>query len=343
MQVKDCTFEELVKFLNVHHIPTYRAKQIFGWIYQKNVDNWEEMSDLPKSLRQIFSEQNMQLNALSVESRLKDTDETEKFLFRLDDSEYIESVLLPESDRNTICFSTQVGCGMGCTFCATGKNGFRRNLSTAEIVDQTMQISRLTGARITNLVAMGQGEPLLNYEALIKSLKIMNDSKGLGLGARRMTISTCGIIPGILKLTREGIQLNLAISLHAADNTLRDRLMPINRKYPLEPLIEACREYIEKTSRRITFEYTLIKDINDRDEDLKKLEKLLSGLLCHVNLIPFNPISNSEYTRSGLTRILHFENTLNQHGIETTVRKERGSELTAACGQLKASRLVEIK
>lgn len=339
MEIKNLTLEELSEYLKEQNLPSYRGKQIFAWIYQKNITSWEQMTNLPKELRQNFIEKGMELNSVSLLSRHQDVDGTVKYLFQLADGECVESVFLPETDRYTVCFSTQAGCAMGCIFCATGQNGFQRNLSPAEIIDQILQVSRISGAKITNIVAMGQGEPLLNYDSLLKAIKILNNPQGLGLGARRITVSTCGIIPGIKKLALEGIQVNLAISLHAANDELRNQLMPINRKYPIEPLLEACRYYIEHTGRRVTFEYTLIDGINDRPEDLKELICQLSGLLCHINLIPFNPIPGSNFKRTSPEGIQKFAMELNNGGIETTVRKERGSALTAACGQLQGKRL----
>jgi len=336
LNFKNLSFTELQEYLKEQNIPVYRGRQIFNWLYQKKAFSWDEMTDLPKELRRRFIDLNVGINSLRLVSRIRDNDGTEKYLFELEDQSKIESVYLPESDRNTVCFSTQVGCGMGCLFCATGRNGIVRNLTVGVIIDQILNISKLTGTQITNIVAMGQGEPLLNYESLMKTLRILNDPKGLGLGARRITISTCGIIPGVLKLAEADLQVNLAISLHAADNQLRDHLMPINKKYPLEKLLEACDHYIAKTNRRVTFEYALIDGINDRKEDLQRLIKLLTGKLCHVNLIPFNPIPDTNFRRSNPKTIAEFAAGLNSAHIETTVRKERGSALTAACGQLQS-------
>ncbi len=334
LNLKGLTLKELQDYLIALGLPKYRSKQIFTWMYRQNVCCWEEMTDLPKELRRVFQETKTSLGCLSLVSHVRAEDGTTKYLFGLNDGETVESVYLPEPDRHTVCLSTQVGCGMGCLFCATGQRGLIRNLTTAEIVDQPLRISQLTGSIINSLVIMGQGEPLINYDSLLKAISIINDPQAIGIGARHITISTCGIIPGILKLAEEPFQVNLAISLHAADNQLRDYMMPINRKYPLEQLIEACRIYLSRTNRRITFEYTLIDGINDRQVDLSNLIRLLSGLLCHVNLIPFNPIPNSALKRSKGERIKEFAAGLKQARIETTIRKERGSALAAACGQL---------
>lgn len=334
MNLKGLSYKELRDYLDSLGLPKYRGNQIFNWLYRRKACNWDEMTDLPKELRKVFQENGVSLSCLSLDSQLRADDGTIKYLFVLEDGETVESVYLPETQRQTVCFSTQVGCGMGCLFCATGQRGMVRNLSPAEIVDQPLQISRMTGLRINSLVAMGQGEPLLNYDSLLKAIRIINDSQGMGIGARHITISTCGIIPGIKKLANEQLQVNLAISLHAAENELRNYLMPINRKYPIDQLIEACRFYLTRTNRRITFEYTLIDGVNDRPIDLINLIRLLSGMLCHVNLIPFNPVPNSKLRRSKEERIEEFAAGLKQVHIETTIRKERGSELAAACGQL---------
>ncbi|NLY73776.1 MAG: 23S rRNA (adenine(2503)-C(2))-methyltransferase RlmN [Firmicutes bacterium] len=334
MNLKSLSSEELADYLTALGLPKYRSNQIFAWIYRRKVCSWEAMTDLPLELRRFLEDKGVSLGCLPVVSQVRDAGGAVKYLFGLDDGETVEAVYLPEANRKTVCFSTQVGCGMGCLFCATGQRGMVRNLTPAEIVEQPLRISVLTGARINSLVAMGQGEPLANYDSLLKAVEIINDPRGMGIGARHITVSTCGIIPGIERLAREKYQVNLAISLHGADDQLRDYLMPINRKYPLEPLLEACRDYISRTNRRITFEYTMIDGINDRPSDLANLIKLLSGMLCHVNLIPFNPVPNSEFRRSGKERIQKFAAGLNRAHIKTTVRKERGGTLAAACGQL---------
>jgi 23S rRNA (adenine2503-C2)-methyltransferase len=337
--VEDLLLEELQEYLKSLKLPGYRANQIYDWVFHKKVNNWDEMTNLPKDMRRKLAETGMELAAVTPLTQVTATDGTVKFLFELADRERIESVFLPETERNTVCFSTQAGCGMGCIFCATGQNGLIRNLTPAEIVDQIIRIEALTGSRVTNLVAMGQGEPLANYDALMKAIRIINHPLGLGIGARRITISTCGIIPGILKLAEEPFQVNLAVSLHAAADELRDRIMPVNKVYPLNGILDATKVYIQKTGRRVTFEYTLMHEINDRPADRESLIRRLSGMLCHVNIIPFNPVPGSELRRSLPERVREFAAGLNRAGIETTVRKERGSTLTAACGQLQSKRL----
>lgn len=337
LNIKDFTLAELTEYLKESGIPGYRAKQIFTWIYEKNVSDWAEMTNLPSELRHKLGEQ-LSLGCLAVVEEDGSADGMVKYLFELADKKTVESVYLPEGDRHTVCFSTQVGCPMGCSFCATGQNGLLRNLTAGEIIDQIQRIAKFSGHIITNLVAMGQGEPLLNYDQLLKAIRILNDPAGLKLGARRITISTCGIVPGILKLIDEKIQVNLAVSLHAPNDKLREKLMPVNRSYPLKDLLEACKIYIRQTGRRITFEYTLIRGVNDREEDLEQLIALLKGMLCHVNLIPFNPVPGSEWVRSNPRQIQWFLAELNRAQIEATVRKERGSAVSAACGQLQGKR-----
>jgi 23S rRNA (adenine2503-C2)-methyltransferase len=334
LNIKGLFLEEIQDFFCTLNLPKYRAEQVYTWIYQKQACEWEEMTDLPKSLRRLFYEKGLTLGSLLLIAQIQDSDGTQKFLFELEDHKTVESVFIPESERQTVCISTQVGCGMDCCFCATGRNGLVRNLTTAEIVEQPLTITRSTSSRINNIVIMGQGEPLANYEATIKAVKLINDPKGMGIGARHITISTCGIIPGILRLAREPLQINLAVSLHAASDILRTRLMPINKVYPLTQLIAAIRNYIELTSRRVTFEYTMIDGVNDRPEDVRELIQLLTGLLCHVNLIPFNKIANSSFERSKPARVRDFITALNEAHIEATLRKERGTNLAAACGQL---------
>lgn len=345
MKVKGLYIDELRALLATYALPAYRADQIFAWLYQKQACNWEEMTNLPNTLRQYMQEQQVSLDCLKVVDRATADDGTVKYLLELEDGKTVESVYLPEADRRTACLSTQVGCGMGCIFCATGQMGLIRNLSPAEIIDQALRIIRISDHRLTNLVLMGQGEPLANYEAVIKALRIINDPAGLGIGARHITISTCGVVPGMKRLTEEGFSFNLAVSLHAANDMLRDRLVPINRVYPLRELLATTVEYGVRTGRRITFEYTLVDELNDSPEALKDLIHLIDvwfpaqkRTLCHVNLIPFNPVPGSGFKRSPIARIKDFAAALNQAHIETTIRKEHGTSLAGACGQLQGTR-----
>jgi 23S rRNA (adenine2503-C2)-methyltransferase len=338
MVLKGLTQTELARELSELKLPSYRINQIFAWLYQNNISNWEEMTNLPQELRHRLRENGYSLGILTLRQQLCDKrDGTVKYLLELTDKLTIECVYLPETGRETVCFSTQAGCALGCRFCATGRGGFQRNLTAAEMLEQPLLAARMAKCRISNLVAMGQGEPLANYDQVLKMVRIANDPQGMGIGARHITISTCGLPPGIFRMAREGIQVNLAVSLHAATDKLRDELMPINRQYPLGPLREACLDYIARTGRRITFEYAMIDGINDRTEDLNQLIRYLDGLLCHVNLIPLNPVPGLDWRRSPTKRVKSFASALIQAGVETTVRKERGADLAAACGQLQGS------
>lgn len=345
MNIKGLTVTELEGYLGSLNLPKFRAIQIFEWLYRKKVCSFEEMTNLPKNLRQLLMEQGVTLGCLTLVNQAAASDGTVKYLFELDDHQTVESVFIPETDRNTVCFSTQAGCGMGCIFCATGQTGLVRNLTAGEIIDQVLSAGRINGKTVNNLVAMGQGEPLANYESLLKAVRIMNDPRGIGIGARHITISTCGLIPKIHQLAGESLQVNLAISLHAADDELRNQLMPINQIYPLNDLFKACWKYTSQTGRRLTFEYALINGVNDRDVDLQNILNRFTGLgkrsraLYHINLIPYNPIPALQFKRSRPQRVKEFATYLNRAGIETTIRKERGASLAAACGQLQGKRI----
>ncbi|MBM7623311.1 23S rRNA (adenine(2503)-C(2))-methyltransferase RlmN [Sporohalobacter salinus] len=320
---------------------SFRAKQIMNWIYKQGVVDFEEMTNLSQDLRSRLQGK-AYINKFIEITRAESKDGTVKFLFKLRDNKEIETVFLPYQDgRNSICVSTQVGCGMGCNFCATGQQGLERNLTTGEIISQILEVQRLMSSSgynsslITNIVFMGMGEPLANYDNLLKAIKILNSNETLNISMRRITVSTCGLVPQIKRLADEELQLVLAISLHAAEDEIRDNMMPINKRYPLEELITACEYYLERTNRRITFEYALIDGVNNRHEDAKKLAQLLSGLLCHVNLIPINPVKDLRLSRPNREDTKEFKKILNQNNIQATVRQERGKDIEAACGQLR--------
>lgn len=329
-------YEAIVKKMG---LPSFRSKQMFHWVHQKGVTNWDEMDNLPLKLRKEFS-QTYRIDGLSVIRQEKsDVDGTEKYLLGLADGETVETVLMDYSDRKTVCISTQVGCPLACAFCATGKSGFKRNLKVHEILDQVLIINKsLLGKNknpVTNAVFMGMGEPLINYEALVKSLQILNHPEGLNISFRKLSVSTSGIVPEIYRLAQEKMPLVLAISLHAPNNQLRSRLMPINRKYPLEELIEACRYWVEKTGRRITFEYILLKEVNDGLKEAGELAGLLEGLLSNVNLIPFNPVMGANFQKPSMNRIHKFQEYLTERNIIATIREEKGGDIAGACGQLR--------
>lgn len=329
--------------------PAYRARQVYKWIYQKQTASFYEMSDLPKELRLLLDER-AEISIPRVLKQRASADGTRKFLLEMNDKKKIETVVIPQSNdkntRYTLCISSQVGCPIGCTFCATGMGGFQRNLQAYEIVGQVLGSRRELGKRlkktdeelISNIVYMGMGEPLLNYDEVIKSVYILNDHKGINIGQRHISISTSGEAAGIEKLARADLQVTLAISLHACDNKLRNELVPINRKYPLEMLIRAVKDYTNLTRRRVTFEYVMLDEVNIRRQDADAMIKMIKPLLANVNLIPYNEVSGLPYKKPSLTSIEQFYKWLVAGGLNVTLREERGSDIEAACGQLLARR-----
>ncbi len=315
--------------------PRFRAQQIFFWIYKKKIRDFEEMNNLPLSLKERLKD-NFSLFDLRLVKILKSQDGTQKFLFKLGDGNLIEAAVIPAERRITGCISTQVGCKFTCRFCASGLLGFKRNLSCGEMLDEALYLkNNAPDNKITHLVFMGIGEPLDNYDHVLKAIRIINSRYSFNIGARRITISTCGIVSGIKRLSAEGLQIELSVSLHAADDKTRLRLMPINKIYPLKDLITACREYISKTNRQITFEYILIKNINSGLQNALKLSKILKGLNCKVNLIPCNVIKELNVQPPEKSEILLFRDYLLKSGINVTLRRPRGEDIEAACGQLR--------
>lgn len=337
MFIYDLSFSELTAVLQTWGEPAYRAKQIWQGLYQKLWDDPDQFSSLSKTLREKLRA-TFSFSHLSPAKILRSTDnETIKTLFKLPDERAIEAVLMRYNTRRTLCISTQAGCAMGCVFCATGQMGFKRNLSSGEIVEQILYYARLLqndSEHVTNVVMMGMGEPFHNYDHTLAAIDRLNDPEGFGLGARRFTISTVGLVPMIRKFAAEKRQINLAISLHAATDEERSAIMPVNRKYPLEELLSACREYVELTSRRITFEWALIQGVNDSEETAAKLAHLLKGLMCHVNIIPLNPTQKFSGKGSTRERAIAFKEELEKHGIPCTIRIRRGIDIQAGCGQL---------
>jgi len=332
----DYTLDELKEWMELNNESLFRAKQVISWIY-KSVYDFGKMKNLPKDLKYKLSE-NFKIELPSIvevyESKI---DGTEKFLLGSDDGNLIESVLMRYKHGNSICISTQVGCRMGCKFCASTLNGMVRNLSSGEILSQIITVQNYIGERISNVVLMGSGEPFDNYENVVKFLDIVSSEYGLNIGQRHITVSTCGIVPKIYELADKNLSITLAISLHAFSDQKRKEIMPIANKYSIAEILDACEYYIEKTKRRITFEYSLVKDVNDSIEDAKSLGKLLNGMLCHVNLIRVNEIKENSFKRSAKKTIDDFSNTLKSFGIEVTMRREMGSDINAACGQLRRS------
>lgn len=317
--------------------PRFRAKQIVQWIYEKGATDFDQMTNLPLALRTTLSE-HFCFGYLTVDTEQVSQDGTRKRLYRLHDNKLIESVLMPYRDgRRTACISSQAGCAMGCKFCATGQMGFARHLTAEEIFEQAQLFSQelqQQGERLSNIVLMGMGEPFHNYDAVIEAIHLLKDR--LGIGARRITVSTVGLVPKIRAFAQEGLQVKLAISLHSTLDAERTAIMPINRKYPIEELIDACREFVESTNRRITFEYALINGQNDTPEEATRLRNLLQGLMCHVNVIPLNPTAGYEGEPSDPVRVQTFVDILEQGGIPATIRVRRGIDIDAGCGQLKS-------
>ena len=329
---------EVKGLLEKYKQPGYRAMQLMEWIYEKKVLAYNEMSNLPKDFKQLLTDKLEIVGLKQLDKFRSKKDNTIKYAFNTNDNKIIESVFIPTQKRATICISTQVGCAYGCIFCASGMNGFVRNLRVDEIVSQVLLVKNDNPERqITNIVIMGIGEPLANYDNTIKSLKIFNDQDCFGIGARKITLSTCGLCPQIIALAKEGIQIELSISLHAAEDKLRSKLMPINRKYPLKELIKTAKQYTEIANRIITFEYIIIGSVNDSKEDAKNLSKLLKDFQAKVNLIPFNPVQSVDCLPVTKEAFEVFCKVLEQNRINYTIRRSRGSDIKGACGQLRAS------
>lgn len=314
--------------------PRYRAEQIWHWIHCKGVNDWGAMLNVPKALREALAERFV-FPSVALLDVVGSEKGTRKLLLGLRDGEKIETVIIPAGGRRTVCVSSQAGCAYGCAFCASGMRGLIRDLSVGEIVGQVMQIRELDGKSPTHVVLMGIGEPLANYEAVLAAVRALNHPKGLAIGIRRMTISTCGLVPGIERLADEGMQVELSVSLHAPDDELRDELVPVNRRYPIADLLDACDRYTKQTKRIVTYEYTLVRDLNDTPEHADALADLLSGHHCRVNLIPLSPVDefDGRPPRMGVPGM--FTDTLMDAGINTTLRQSRGRNVDAACGQLR--------
>ncbi len=340
--IKDCNLEELKEELKGIGEKPFRAEQIFKWLYQDKVKSFDDMTNLSLELREKLKE-NYTICNFKILKKQESSDGTKKYLFDVLDGNAIETVLMSYHHGYSICVSSQIGCKMGCKFCASTGIKFVRSLTSGEIVEQILAVEQDENIRISNIVFMGIGEPLDNFDNVINAVKIINNPKGLNIGARHISISTSGLVPMIYKLAEQNTQCTLSISLHATTNEKRSSMMPVNNAYNIEELIQACKDYIKVTNRRISFEYALAKDNNDNLEDAKRLVKLLKGMLCHVNLIPINKIENGEYTKSSNENIIKFRDYLNDHGIVATIRRELGSDIDAACGQLRRKNLKEEK
>lgn len=339
MDIKSMTLTELTKYIEEQGYPKFRAKQIYDWCHVKLVRNVEEMTNIPKEIRQRLSEGFVALEAVErLESRI---DGTNKFVFRLEDGNVIESVFMPYKHGNSVCISSQAGCRMGCRFCASTLMGLSRNLTPSEMLDQIYAITRITGQRVSNVVVMGTGEPLDNYENLCRFIRLLTNEDGLHISQRNVTVSSCGLVPEIYQLADEGFAITFALSLHAPTDEKRRALMPIANKYTIAQMMDACRYYFDRTGRRITFEYSLAAGENDTEEDAEQLISLLKGFPCHVNLIPVNPVKERNYVRADKNSIEKFKVLLEKNAINVTIRRGMGKDIDAACGQLRKAYMQE--
>ena len=333
--IKSMNLEELISYMESIGEKKFRAKQIYQWIHQKGVDRFDDMSNISKALREKL-EENTHLTALKkIDVQISKIDGTRKYLFALDDGNVIESVLMKYKHGNSVCISSQVGCRMGCRFCASTLDGLVRGLTPAEMLDQIYQIGKDIGERISNVVVMGTGEPMDNFDNLINFIELLTDENGLNISQRNLTVSTCGLVPRMKQLADMKLQITLALSLHASNQEKRKSLMPIANKYDISEVIDACKYYVEVTNRRITFEYSLVGGVNDTDEDAKELSALVRNINCHINLIPVNPIKERDYVQSNAKVISAFKNKLEKNGINVTIRREMGRDIDGACGQLR--------
>jgi 23S rRNA (adenine2503-C2)-methyltransferase len=335
--IRDLSFDELRAALVSWNEPPFRAAQIFAWLCRRRISSFDEFSDLPHSLRERLSRE-FSLRPLEAVDIRTSADGTSKTLFRLADGNLIETVSIPSGERRTICLSTQAGCKFACAFCASGRGGFHRNLTPSEILGQVLALRDSLDVGLTNIVFMGMGEPLDNFDNLERAIRILNDARGFGFAARRMTVSTSGLVPGIERFGGLELQVNLSVSIHAADDETRSRLMPVNRRYPLAALTEACERYLAAGGRKITFEYVLLKGVNDRAADAGRLIQLARRLRAKVNLIAFSPVSGLPFERPDRAAVGEFARRLKGRGVQVTVRNSKGSDIQAACGQLSGTR-----
>ena len=337
IDIKSLDFEELNNLVLELGEKSFRAKQIYEWLHVKLVHSFEEMSNLSKNLRDKLNEKCFLTALKPVEILTSKVDGTKKYLFELQDGNIIESVLMRYHHGNSVCISTQVGCRMGCKFCASTLDGLERNLLPSEMLDEIYSIQKDIGERVSNIVLMGSGEPLDNYDNVMKFLKLISDDYGLNISQRNITLSTCGLVPKIYELADSQVQITLAISLHASEDETRKELMPVAKAYKIDEILKACNYYFDKTGRRLTFEYSLVSGINDTVEGAVRLGELLKGINCHVNLIPVNPIKERDFKQSENQAIEKFKNKLEKYGINVTIRREMGRDINGACGQLRKS------
>lgn len=336
VDLRDLSLKELEDFALELGLQKYRGRQLFHWVYGKGVDSPDMMTDLSRETRELLSEK-AYISRLSEIRRQRSSDGTEKFLFELEDGHRLESVLIPEEERLTLCISTQIGCGMGCTFCLTGKGGLARNLKSSEIVNQVLTVQKGLPEEkgITNIVIMGMGEPLSNFNNVVQAIEILKHPLGPAIGGRRITLSTAGLVTGIRRLAQVNLNINLAVSLNASMDEQRDQIMPVNKKYPLKDLLTACREFPLRKGRMLSFEYVLLEGVNNSAEDATRVAKLLKGIRCKINLIPFNEFPGAPYKRPSEESVLRFQEILTNNKYSVFIRKPRGRDILAACGQLR--------
>ncbi len=332
--IKSMTLAEIKKAFQAEGLPAFRGLQVYRWLH-RGVESFDEMSDLSRDLRQKLSEKYYISVAIIEKKRVSRYDNTIKYLFRLHDGQYVESVLMEYHHGYSICISTQAGCKMGCTFCATGQGGWFRDLAPSEMLAQIQAAQKDSGNRVSNIVLMGMGEPLDNYENVLRFLELVSSDEGMNIGARHISLSTCGLVDKIYDLADRKLQVTLSVSLHAPNDQIRSRTMPVNRKWNVEALLKACRYYAETTHRRISFEYAMIQGVNDTDACAQELSRRLKGMLCHVNLIPVNDVTGANYRKSSQDRLQKFSKILSDKGIPVTVRRTLGSDIEASCGQLR--------
>ena len=333
--IKSMNLAELTAYIAELGEKEFRAKQIYQWIHIKQIEDFDEMTNISKQLKERLKEDAFLTTLRKEEVQISKVDGTRKYLFMLSDGNVIESVLMKYKHGNSVCISSQVGCRMGCRFCASTLDGLVRGLTPAEMIDQIYQIGKDIGERISNVVVMGTGEPMDNFDNLLRFIELLTDENGLNISQRNLTVSTCGIVPRMRELADKKLQITLALSLHASNQKKRLELMPVANKYEIHEVIDACRYYFEQTGRRVTFEYSLVGGVNDTDEDAKELSSLIHGMNCHVNLIPVNPIKERDYVQSNTQVIAAFKNKLERNGITATVRREMGRDIDGACGQLR--------
>lgn len=341
--IRSYTYSELQEEMQGFGEKAFRARQIYEWLHVKLADSFDEMTNLSKSLRQRLDKAYEIRKVSMVERQISSMDPTEKFLFELKDGNVVESVLMKYNYGNSVCISSQVGCRMGCRFCASTIGGLVRNLTTSEMLGQVYAIQKISGERVSNIVIMGTGEPLDNYDNFLRFIRMVSDEHGLHISQRNITASTCGIVPNMKQLAEERLQITLALSLHGSSQEKRKRLMPVANRFDLKEVLDACDYYFKKTGRRVTFEYSLVQGVNDTPEDVEELTEMLKNRNCHMNLIPVNPIKERDFQKPSRKNALEFKNKLEHNGINVTIRRERGSDIDGACGQLRRRHITSKK